>query len=71
MGMQNTLMRAMGALVPVSLGALAAHGSWRLTFLVMGLAPLGGRALLGPLVADEDRRRRERLARLSARPVEP
>jgi len=57
--------------VPVSLGALAAHGSWRLTFLVMGLAPLGGRALLGPLVVDEDRRRRERLARLSARPVEP
>jgi sugar phosphate permease len=67
MGMQNTLMRAMGAVVPVSLGALAAHGSWRLTFLVMGLAPLGGRALLGPLVADEDRRRRERLERLSAR----
>jgi sugar phosphate permease len=67
MGMQNTLMRAMGAVVPVGLGTLAAHGSWRLTFLVMGLAPLAGRALLGPLVADEDQRRRERLARISAR----
>jgi sugar phosphate permease len=67
MGMQNTLMRAMGAVVPVTLGTLAAHGSWRLTFLVMGLAPLAGRALLGPLVADEDQRRRERLARISAR----
>jgi len=67
MGMQNTLMRAMGAVVPVGLGTLAAHGSWRVTFLVMGLAPLAGRALLGPLVADEDQRRRERLARISAR----
>ena len=54
MGMQNTLMRAAGALVPVTLGALAAHGSWRASFLVMGLAPLAGRSLLGPLVADED-----------------
>jgi sugar phosphate permease len=67
MGMQNTLMRAAGAAVPVSLGALAAHGSWRAAFVVMGLAPLAGRALLGPLVADEDRRRRERQARISAR----
>ena len=67
MGMQNTLMRAAGAAVPVGLGALAAHGSWRATFLAMGLAPLAGRALLGPLVADEDRRRVERHARLSAR----
>jgi sugar phosphate permease len=67
MGMQNTLMRAAGALVPVTLGALAAHGSWRATFLVMGLAPLAGRALLGPLVDDEDRRRRDRQARLSVR----
>jgi sugar phosphate permease len=66
MGMQNTLMRAAGAVVPVALGVLAAHGSWRASFLVMGIAPLAGRALLGPLVADEDRRRRERHARLSA-----
>ena len=29
MGMQNTLMRAMGAVVPIGLGTLAAHGSWR------------------------------------------
>ena len=67
MGMQNTLMRAAGAAVPLSLGALAAHGSWRATFLAMGVAPLAGRALLGPLVADEDRRRIERQARISAR----
>jgi sugar phosphate permease len=66
MGMQNTLMRAAGAVVPVALGALAAHGSWRAAFLVMGIAPLAGRALLGPLVEDEDRRRRERHARLRA-----
>jgi sugar phosphate permease len=67
MGMQNTLMRAAGALVPVALGALASHGSWRAAFLAMGIAPLAGRALLGPLVADEDRRRAERQARLGAR----
>lgn len=67
MGMQNTLMRVAGALVPVALGTLAAHGSWRATFVVMGVAPLIGRALLGPLVDDEDRRRMERHARLSAR----
>jgi sugar phosphate permease len=67
MGMQNTLMRASGAVVPVALGTLAAHGSWRATFLVMGVAPLLGRALLGPLVDDEDDRRRAREARLSAR----
>jgi sugar phosphate permease len=67
MGMQNTLMRAAGALVPVTLGALASHGSWRAAFLAMGIAPLVGRVLLGPLVADEDRRRAERAARLSAR----
>ncbi len=67
MGMQNTLMRAAGAIVPVALGALAAHGSWRAAFAVMGVAPLVGRALLGPLVDDEDDRRRARHARLSAR----
>jgi sugar phosphate permease len=67
MGMQNTLMRAAGAVVPVALGTLAAHGSWRATFVVMGVAPLVGRALLGPLVDDEDDRRRAREARLSAR----
>jgi sugar phosphate permease len=67
MGMQNTLMRGAGAVVPVALGALAAHGSWRATFLVMGVAPLLGRALLGPLVDDEDDRRRAREARLRAR----
>jgi MFS family permease len=69
MGMQNTLMRAAGAVVPVGLGALAAHGSWRAAFLAMGLAPLAGAALLGPLIADEDRRRLERQARISARMV--
>jgi hypothetical protein len=60
-------MRAAGAMVPLGLGAVAAHGSWRAAFLAMGLAPLAGRALLGPLVDDEDQRRIERHARLSAR----
>jgi sugar phosphate permease len=65
MGLQNTLMRIAGAGVPLGLGALAASASWQLAFLVMGLAPLAGAALLGPLVADEDRRRRERRLRLA------
>ena len=66
MGLQNTLMRTAGAAAPLALGALAAGVSWQLAFLVMGLAPLAGGALLGPLVADEDRRRVERRARLAA-----
>ncbi len=66
MGLQNTLMRTAGAATPIALGALAAGVSWQLAFLVMGLAPLAGGALLGPLVADEDRRRVERHARLAA-----
>jgi len=66
MGLQNTLMRIAGAAAPLALGALAATLSWRVAFAVMGLAPLVGRALLGPLVADEDRRRRERRARLAS-----
>ena len=65
MGLQNTLMRIAGAAVPVGLGALAASVSWQAAFAAMGLAPLAGRALLRPLVADEDRRRRERHARMA------
>jgi sugar phosphate permease len=67
MGLQNTVMRLAGAGVPLALGALASSVSWQLAFVVMGLAPLAGGALLGPLVADEDRRRRARLARQAAR----
>ncbi len=65
MGLQNTVMRLAGAAAPLGLGALAAGVSWQAAFVVMGLAPLAGRALLRPLVADEDRRRRERHARLA------
>jgi sugar phosphate permease len=65
MGLQNTLMRGAGAAAPLLLGTLAASASWQLAFLVMGLAPLAGAALLGPLVADEDRRRQERHVRLA------
>ena len=66
MGLQNTVMRIAGAAAPLALGALAAAVSWQAAFAVMGLAPLVGRALLRPLVADEDRRRRERHARLAS-----
>jgi sugar phosphate permease len=69
MGLQNTLMRGAGAAAPLLLGTLAAAVSWQLAFLVMGLAPLAGAALLGPLVADEDRRRHERHARLARQGV--
>jgi sugar phosphate permease len=67
MGIQNTAMRVVAAGVPVSLGALASAVSWSLVFVVMGVAPLIARALLGPLVEDERRRRREREARLESR----
>ena len=67
MGIQNTAMRLVAAGVPVGLGALASAVSWPLVFVVMGVAPLIARALLGPLVADERRRRHEREARLESR----
>jgi sugar phosphate permease len=67
MGIQNTAMRVVAAGVPVGLGALASAVSWQLVFAVMGIAPLIARALLGPLVEDERRRRREREARLESR----
>ena len=71
MGIQNTAMRFAAAGVPVSLGALASGVSWPVAFAVMGVTPLVARALLEPLVEDEHRRRRERLARLRSVPVEP
>jgi sugar phosphate permease len=71
MGIQNTAMRVAAAGVPVALGALASEVSWPVAFAVMGVTPLAARALLEPLVEDEHRRRRERLARLRSVPVEP
>lgn len=65
MGIQNTSMRVVAAVVPVGLGALAYAWSWPVAFVLMGIAPLAARALLQPLVADELRRRRERQARLA------
>ncbi len=67
MGIQNTAMRLVAAGVPVSLGALASAVSWHAVFVVMGITPLIARLLLGPLVEDERRRRREREARLESR----
>ena len=66
MGIQNTAMRVVAAGVPVGLGALASAVSWHAVFLVMGVTPLIARALLGPLVDDERRRRRDRHARLES-----
>jgi sugar phosphate permease len=67
MGIQNTAMRLVAAGVPVGLAALASVVSWHAVFAVMGATPLLARALLGPLVDDERRRRRERNARLESR----
>jgi sugar phosphate permease len=69
MGIQNTAMRIVAAGVPVALGALASEISWAMAFAVMGLTPLIARALLEPLVEDERRRGRERMARLQSAPA--
>jgi sugar phosphate permease len=66
MGIQNTAMRVVAAGVPVGLGALASAVSWHAVFAVMGVTPLIARAILGPLVEDERRRRRDRQARLES-----
>jgi sugar phosphate permease len=71
MGIQNTAMRVAAAGVPVALGALASEVSWAMSFAVMGVTPLLARAVLAPLVEDERRRGRERLARLRSLPAEP
>jgi sugar phosphate permease len=71
MGIQNTAMRVAAAGVPITFGALASGVSWPVAFALMGVTPLVARALLEPLVEDEHRRRRERLARLRSVPVEP
>jgi predicted MFS family arabinose efflux permease len=71
MGIQNTAMRVVAAGVPVALGALASGVSWAMAFAVMGVTPLLARALLEPLVEDERRRGRERLARLQSAPAKP
>jgi hypothetical protein len=42
-----------------------------MAFAVMGLTPLLARVLLEPLVEDERRRGRERMARLQSVPVKP
>jgi sugar phosphate permease len=67
MGIQNTAMRVVAAGVPVGLGALASAVSWQAVFAFMGVTPLIARVLLGPLVDDERRRRRDRHARLESR----
>jgi predicted MFS family arabinose efflux permease len=67
MGIQNTAMRVVAAGVPVTLAGLASAVSWPAAFVVMGVTPLIARALLGPLVHDERRRRLEREARLESR----
>jgi sugar phosphate permease len=71
MGIQNTAMRVVAAGVPVTLGVLASEVSWSMAFALMGLTPLLARALLEPLVEDERRRGRERMARLRSLPAEP
>jgi sugar phosphate permease len=71
MGIQNTAMRVVAAGVPVALGALASEISWAMAFGVMGLTPLIARALLEPLVEDERRRGRERMARLQSALAKP
>jgi len=65
MGIQNTSMRLVAVGVPVGMGALASAVSWQLAFLLMGAAPLAARVVLGPLVADEHKRRAARQARLA------
>jgi sugar phosphate permease len=71
MGIQNTSMRIVAAGVPVALGALASEVSWAMSFAVMGLTPLLARVVLEPLVEDERRRGRERIARLRSLPAKP
>ena len=68
-GVQNTVMRVVAALVPVAFGLLVDEVAWHAAFLFAALGPLIGWALLRPLVGEEAGRRHARNARLAAAAV--
>ncbi|MEA2272641.1 MAG: hypothetical protein QOI98_1349 [Solirubrobacteraceae bacterium] len=65
MSLQNTVISAAAAAVPVAFGALVQVGSWRLGYAAAALAPLAGWVVLRPLEADEERRAADREVRLA------
>jgi sugar phosphate permease len=66
MSLQNTVISAAAAGVPVVFGALVQGASWRAAYAVAALAPLAGWWVLRPLEADEERRVAERERRVAA-----
>jgi sugar phosphate permease len=66
MSLQNTVISAAAAGVPVAFGALVQTASWRAGYAAAALAPLAGWWVLGPLEADEEHRAEDRARRLAA-----
>lgn len=58
-GLQQTVMRAVGTAAAVGFGGLVAASSWWLGYAVFGLLALMGWWVLGPLVRDEELKPRE------------
>ena len=65
MSLQNTIVSVGSTVAPAAFGALVAATSWQMGFGAAAIAPLVALAILGPLEADEARRRRERQRRLA------
>jgi sugar phosphate permease len=75
-GIQNTILSLAGVFAPVGFAALAGGVSWPVAYAALAVSQVAGWRVLGPLVADEDRRRAVRQRRLrthaaARRPARP
>lgn len=65
-GVQNTVLSIGGVIAPVAFGAAVVAASWPVAWALLALSQVAGLRVLGPLVAEEEDRRRAREARLRA-----
>ena len=59
-GLHNTVLFASGSAATILFGVLVTATSWPVAFALLALLPAAGALVLGPLVAEEERRRAER-----------
>ena len=67
MSLQNTVVSAAAAVAPVAFASVVVATSWPLAWLGLAISQLAGVGVLGPLVGEEDARRRARADRARSR----